>query len=390
MSITGPPGGEPTKVGVALVDVLTGLYAFGGVLAALRERDRTGRGQRVEVSLLGSALASLVNQASSYLCTGRPRGPWATGTRASPPMRPWPPPTGRWWWRSATTASSPASAGCSACPRRPPTPASPPTPTGCATATSWRPCSSGPWPPVGRPTGWPTWPAPGCPAAWSTTSARRSPWPSGSASAPWSRPTGSPRWPTRSGCRPPRLLPAGPAGPRRAHRRGAPLARRSPTRRPRGSPPVVVQLTVSAPVSPGCRERLEGEEVAAPCRHPACAGVSSRGGGRQVSMAETGGRGSRPGELHRRRVVLLAESAGLAAVLNHLLDPADRLSRIGSLRELAESRPSTAPTWSSSTCPSRTAPTPSGRSAGASWGRWSPWPRGTRAAGCTSTTPPPC
>ena len=63
-----------------------------------------------------------------------------------------------------------------------------------------------------------------------------------------------------------------------------------------------------------------------------------KGGGRQVSMAETGGRGSRPGELHRRRVVLLAESAGLAAVLNHLLDPADRLSRIGSLRELAESR----------------------------------------------------
>ena len=79
MSITGPPGGEPTKVGVALVDVLTGLYAFGGVLAALRERDRTGRGQRVEVSLLGSALASLVNQASSYLCTGR--SPRAMGNR---------------------------------------------------------------------------------------------------------------------------------------------------------------------------------------------------------------------------------------------------------------------------------------------------------------------
>ena len=79
MSITGPAGGEPTKVGVALVDVLTGLYAFGGVLAALRERDRTGRGQRVEVSLLGSALASLVNQASSFLCTGRP--PRAMGNR---------------------------------------------------------------------------------------------------------------------------------------------------------------------------------------------------------------------------------------------------------------------------------------------------------------------
>jgi crotonobetainyl-CoA:carnitine CoA-transferase CaiB-like acyl-CoA transferase len=79
MSITGPAGGEPTKVGVALVDVLTGLYATTGILAALAERERTGRGQRVEVSLLGSALASLVNQASSYLCTGRP--PRAMGNR---------------------------------------------------------------------------------------------------------------------------------------------------------------------------------------------------------------------------------------------------------------------------------------------------------------------
>ena len=79
MSITGPAGGEPTKVGVALVDVLTGLYATTGILAALQERSRTGRGQRVEVSLLGSALASLVNQASSFLCTGTP--PRAMGNR---------------------------------------------------------------------------------------------------------------------------------------------------------------------------------------------------------------------------------------------------------------------------------------------------------------------
>jgi crotonobetainyl-CoA:carnitine CoA-transferase CaiB-like acyl-CoA transferase len=50
--------------------VLSGLYAATGILAALPERARTGRGQRVEVSLLGSALASLVNQASSFLCTG--------------------------------------------------------------------------------------------------------------------------------------------------------------------------------------------------------------------------------------------------------------------------------------------------------------------------------
>ena len=57
-----------------------------------------------------------------------------------------------------------------------------------------------------------------------------------------------------------------------------------------------------------------------------------------MSTANTETRGSRSGEPHRRRVVLVAESAGLAAVLNQLLDPVDRLSRLGSLRELAESR----------------------------------------------------
>jgi hypothetical protein len=60
-----------------------------------------------------------------------------------------------------------------------------------------------------------------------------------------------------------------------------------------------------------------------------------------VGMAETPRetpRRSRPGELHRRRVVLLAESAGLVGVLGHLLGPADRLSRVGSLRELAGGR----------------------------------------------------
>ena len=70
MAITGPVGGPASKVGVAVVDVLTGLYAAIGILAALRERDQTGKGQRVEVDLLSCALASLVNQASSYLNAG--------------------------------------------------------------------------------------------------------------------------------------------------------------------------------------------------------------------------------------------------------------------------------------------------------------------------------
>jgi crotonobetainyl-CoA:carnitine CoA-transferase CaiB-like acyl-CoA transferase len=70
MDITGPAGGPPTKVGVAVVDVLTGLYAAIGTLAALGARRETGRGQLVEVNLMSSALASLVNQASAYLNTG--------------------------------------------------------------------------------------------------------------------------------------------------------------------------------------------------------------------------------------------------------------------------------------------------------------------------------
>lgn len=77
MSITGTEDGEPVKVGVAVVDVLTGLFAANGVLAALHERAKSGRGQRVEVSLLGAALAALVNQASGYLNAGhvpRPMG----------------------------------------------------------------------------------------------------------------------------------------------------------------------------------------------------------------------------------------------------------------------------------------------------------------------------
>jgi crotonobetainyl-CoA:carnitine CoA-transferase CaiB-like acyl-CoA transferase len=67
MSITGETGGEPMKVGVALVDVLTGQNAAIAVLAALRERDRSGRGQRIEVALLDSALAGLVNVGQAAL-----------------------------------------------------------------------------------------------------------------------------------------------------------------------------------------------------------------------------------------------------------------------------------------------------------------------------------
>jgi crotonobetainyl-CoA:carnitine CoA-transferase CaiB-like acyl-CoA transferase len=70
MSITGDEGSGPLKVGVALVDVMAGLQATIGILAALRHRDRTGEGQLVEVDLLSTTLFALANQASGYLTAG--------------------------------------------------------------------------------------------------------------------------------------------------------------------------------------------------------------------------------------------------------------------------------------------------------------------------------
>lgn len=74
MSITGQADGEPTKVGVALVDVLTGMNAVIGIEAALIARAETGKGQHVQVNLLSSLLSALVNQASSTLETGKSPG----------------------------------------------------------------------------------------------------------------------------------------------------------------------------------------------------------------------------------------------------------------------------------------------------------------------------
>jgi crotonobetainyl-CoA:carnitine CoA-transferase CaiB-like acyl-CoA transferase len=75
MSITGPEQGEPVKAGVALVDVITGLHAVIGIQAALQARAETGTGQVVELNLLSSLLASLVNQGSSFVTAGVVPGP---------------------------------------------------------------------------------------------------------------------------------------------------------------------------------------------------------------------------------------------------------------------------------------------------------------------------
>ena len=74
MSVTGEPDGRPTKVGVAWVDILTGLHAVIGILAALHERETSGRGQHVDVSLFDAGVASMANLAQSYLATGAAPG----------------------------------------------------------------------------------------------------------------------------------------------------------------------------------------------------------------------------------------------------------------------------------------------------------------------------
>jgi crotonobetainyl-CoA:carnitine CoA-transferase CaiB-like acyl-CoA transferase len=71
MSITGPSDGDGYKVGVALVDVMTGLFALSGVLAALRHAERTGEGQHLDIALMDCQLSALVNVASAALVSGK-------------------------------------------------------------------------------------------------------------------------------------------------------------------------------------------------------------------------------------------------------------------------------------------------------------------------------
>ncbi|PTX04817.1 CaiB/BaiF CoA transferase family protein [Pararhodobacter aggregans] len=70
MDLTGDPAGEPQKVGVAWIDIFTGLYGVIGIQAALTERARSGRGQHLDLSLLDCGVAVLANQATNYLLGG--------------------------------------------------------------------------------------------------------------------------------------------------------------------------------------------------------------------------------------------------------------------------------------------------------------------------------
>ena len=78
MAITGEPDGAPVKTGVALVDVITALYAHGAILAALHHRARTGEGQYLELSLMECGIAALINAATAYLVGGEVQGRWGS------------------------------------------------------------------------------------------------------------------------------------------------------------------------------------------------------------------------------------------------------------------------------------------------------------------------
>ena len=78
MSITGEHDGAPVKVGVALIDAITALYAHGAILAALHHRERTGEGQYLELSLMECGIAALINAATGYLVGGEVQGRWGS------------------------------------------------------------------------------------------------------------------------------------------------------------------------------------------------------------------------------------------------------------------------------------------------------------------------
>ncbi len=70
MSLTGDPGGEPVKVGVAIADVMCGMYAASGILAALHHRTKSGEGQHIDIALVDTQIAWLINEGTNYLNSG--------------------------------------------------------------------------------------------------------------------------------------------------------------------------------------------------------------------------------------------------------------------------------------------------------------------------------
>ncbi|XP_063232860.1 succinate--hydroxymethylglutarate CoA-transferase [Bacillus rossius redtenbacheri] len=94
--ITGPADGEPCKVGVAITDITTGLYAHGAILAGLLHRQRTGRGQKIDCNLLSTQVSCLINVASNYLNAGIASHRYGTAHESIVPYETFPTKDGRY------------------------------------------------------------------------------------------------------------------------------------------------------------------------------------------------------------------------------------------------------------------------------------------------------
>ncbi|XP_017780383.1 PREDICTED: succinate--hydroxymethylglutarate CoA-transferase [Nicrophorus vespilloides] len=90
LHITGPENGEPAKVGVAVTDLATGLYAHGAIMAALLKRAKTGKGQKIDCNLLSTQVASLINIGSNYLNAGKEATRWGTAHESIVPYEAFP------------------------------------------------------------------------------------------------------------------------------------------------------------------------------------------------------------------------------------------------------------------------------------------------------------
>jgi crotonobetainyl-CoA:carnitine CoA-transferase CaiB-like acyl-CoA transferase len=143
MSVTGPSraeiaddasGGGPQKVGVAVADLFTGMYAVTAILAALRHRDATGQGQAIDMALLDTQVAMLANLGANYLVTGVAPQRAGNAHQNIVPYQVFEVADGHMILASATTPSSRASARSPGCPGWRRTRASPATATGCASA----------------------------------------------------------------------------------------------------------------------------------------------------------------------------------------------------------------------------------------------------------------
>ncbi|XP_060516666.1 succinate--hydroxymethylglutarate CoA-transferase [Cylas formicarius] len=90
LHITGPKNGEPCKVGVAVTDLATGLYAHGAIMAALIKRLRTGKGEKIDCNLFSTQIASLINIGSNYLNAGKEATRWGTAHESIVPYEAFP------------------------------------------------------------------------------------------------------------------------------------------------------------------------------------------------------------------------------------------------------------------------------------------------------------